>query len=228
MRCIYTPRAIAVAVLTAASAASALAQVTVPANAGMNLPMGSALGMACTGLDVSGSMSLEASQIQSAAGVQIEPGGALAAGAGTITVSGDWINGGTFDAGTGTVVFADGCAAGPIALAGNTVFNNLTLTSLSGRTFILPQGSHITVNGMLTLQGAPGLPIQLASSGGGAVVTLGPGAQVVRSNANVNANVQIGAAAIAVPTLTGWGRIAAAVLVALAAAVALRRRRVPA
>ncbi len=213
------------AVLAAMPAAMAFAQVTVPPDAGLHFPTGSVMGMACTGLEVSGAVSLEASQVQRAAGVQIEPGGTLAAGAGTVTVSGDWVNNGTFAAGTGTVIFDDACASGPIALAGTTVFNNLTLSSLNGRSFVLPQGSHITVNGTLTLQGTPAMPIQLASSGGGtAVLNLGPGAQVVRSNANVNANVQIGAAAVAVPTLSEAGRALAAALLALAAAATFRRR----
>ncbi len=205
--------------------AMAFAQVTIPSDAGLHFPTGSALGMACTGLDVSGTISLETSQVQRVAGIQIEPSGTLDAGDGTVTVSGDWVNSGTFAAGTGSVIFNDACAVGPIVLTGVTVFNNLTLSSLSGRTFVLPEGSHITVTGRLTLQGTPAMPIQLASSGGGtAVVNLGPGAQVVRSNVQVGTNVQIGAVAVAVPTLSEVGRAAAAALLALVAAAHFRRR----
>ncbi|MFN4117741.1 IPTL-CTERM sorting domain-containing protein [Acidovorax sp.] len=223
----YIAKTLAVAVFTPGVA---FAQVTVPPNAGMNLPTGSTLGLACTSLGVSGTVNLGASQIERAAGVQINAGGALGAGTGTLSVSGDWVNNGSFDPGTGTVAFDDACAGGPIAFLGATVFNNLTLSSLSGRTFVLPQGSNITVNGTLTLQGTPAMPIQLASSGGStAVVNLGPGALVMRNNAQVAANVQIGAlahaGAVGIPTLSEWGRIGAAALLSLAAAIILKRRR---
>ena len=196
------------------------------------MPPGSALNLACTAIDVAGSLDLGTSQVNDSGGVHIQPGGGVNGGASTIHVSGDWTNAGTFTAGSSAVIFDDSCATGPITLTGQTTFNHLTLSSNSGRTFVLPQGSNITVNGTLTLQGAPGQPITLASSGGGtAVVNLGPGAQVVQSNATVGGNVQIGpvppapSTPASIPTLSEWGRLAAAALVALAAARVLRRRQ---
>lgn len=226
----HTARAAAVAALMASTGPATWAQVTVPPNASITAPPGSALNLACTPLQVSGSVDLGASQVNDSSGVHIQPGGGLNAGASTIHVSGDWVNAGTFVAGSGSVIFDDSCATGPITLSGQTVFNNLTLRSNSGRTFVLPQGSNITVNGTLTLQGAPGNPITLQSSGGGtAVVNLGPGAQVVQSNATVGGNVQIGPVPPAppstparIPTLSQWGL---ALLSLLAAALGLRSAR---
>lgn len=186
---------------------TALAQVTVPPGGNLIVPAGGALGLGCTALNVSGGFALNSGQVNGAAGVGIGASGTLNAGSGTLRVSGNWSNSGSFVPGTSTVVFNDGCASGPITISGNTTFHNLTLTSTNGRTFVLPEGSHLTVNGVLTLQGAPGNPIQLVSSGAGtAVVSLGPGATVVRDNATVNGNVQIGAvsATANVPTLSEW------------------------
>jgi hypothetical protein len=208
------------------SITSANAQVTVPTGGSLTVPAGGTLGLGCTGLNVAGSFALNSGQVSGASGVAINAGGTLNGGSGTLNVSGNWSNVGTFVPGTGSVIFNDGCASGPITISGTTVFNNLTLTSTNGRTFVLPEGSNITVNGILTLQGTPGTPIQLVSSGSGtAVVNLGPSATVVRNNATVNGNVQIGAAAAAtsIPTLSQWAMILLAGAMGLSA-LAHRRR----
>jgi len=123
--------------------------------------------------------------------------------------------------GVRTVVLRDGCDPGnSTQISGNFVFQNLTLTSTTGRTFVIPAGVNITVLGTLTLQGAPGQNIQLVSSGGGtAVINLGPGATVNRDNATVNGGVQIGAAPSAtnIPTMSEYGLMLMAMLMGLAA-----------
>jgi hypothetical protein len=145
--------------------------------------------------------------------VNINTGGVLNGSSGTLSVSGNWSNSGTFNAGTGSVVFTDGCAAGARTFTGNTVFNNLTLTSTTGRNFIIPSGTNITVNGTLTLQGTPGQPISLTSSAGQlAVINLGPSAQVIRNDVALG-NVQIGAVT-GVPTLSEYGLMLLAMLMA--------------
>jgi hypothetical protein len=206
---------------------AALAQLIIPENASQNLADGS-MNLGCSALDVAGTLNMDTGTISEISEVNIAPTGIINGDQGTLNVSGDWNNLGTFNAGTGTVVFTDGCALGNIELTGTTVFNNLTLTSTTGRTFIIPAGENITVNGVLTLLGTDDEPITLISSSGEtAVIALGPSAQVIQNFANVDANVQIGAAqngatTQAIPTMNAYGLI---LLSLLLAGIALRGRR---
>ncbi|MBR0567487.1 IPTL-CTERM sorting domain-containing protein [Azoarcus sp. L1K30] len=204
----------------------AFAQVTVPVGGSVSVPPGGSMNLACTDLLVQGAMNVNSGSVTQGLTVGIDATGVLNGGSGSITLSGDWNNLGTFVPGSGTVVLTDGCASGSSALTGSTVFNNLTLSSTSGHTYVIPSGSSITVNGTLTLQGTVGQPISVVSSSGSpATILLGPGATVVRSNANVSGNVFIGAPAstTAIPTLNAW---ALAILAMLMAVVPLIRRRV--
>jgi len=192
------------------------AQVTVPPGGSIVVPTGGAMNLGCNALIVQGTFDVGTGQVSNTGNVNIDTAGTLNGGAGTLGVSGNWSNGGTFNAGTGTVLFSDGCAAGPLSLTGTTVFNNLTLSSASGRNFVIPAGSNITVNGTLTLQGAPGQPISLTSSSGQtAIINLGPMAQVIRNDISLN-NVQIGAipAIPTIPTLSEYGLMLLAMLMA--------------
>jgi len=182
-------------------AETATAQLTMPP--GGSLSIAGTLNLGCTDLNVQGSVLAGAGRIDQAATIDIASGGVLDGGASTMSLGGNWNNAGTFVPGTGTVALTDACGAAPGQLIGDTVFNNLTLNSANGRTFVVPAGHRITVTGTLTLQGLPGLPIQLASSSGlTAYVTLGAGAQLVSSNATVPPSVQIVMAA-GTPTITG-------------------------
>lgn len=211
-----------IASVCAFAAGQTHAQVTVPLGGTIEVPSGGAMNLGCNALIVQGNFNVNAGQVTSAGGVNIGTSGTVDAGAGSIFVSGNWSNSGTFLPGTGGVTFTDGCATGNIVIAGQTTFNNLSLASTSGRTFVIPSGSNITVNGVLNLQGASGQPISLISSSGQtAVISLGPQATVVRSNVNVNNNVQIGstapAAAQSIPTLSEYGLITLALLMVLVA-----------
>ena len=205
----------------------AFAQLVVPTGATINVPPGGTLSLGCGALNVQGAFNVSSGQVSNAGSVSIGGTGTVNGGSGTINLSGNWSNSGSFVPGTGSVVITDGCAAGQIEITGTTVFNNLTLTSTNGRTFVLPPGANITVNGTLTLQGTAGQPIQLISaSGQTAVVNLGPQAQVVRNFATVPGTVQIGAAVAAspqaIPTLSEYGMM---ILSLLLAATALGRGR---
>lgn len=194
------------------------AQITVPSSSNLTVPAGGTIGLGCAALNVMGGFILNSGQVNKAGAVGIGAGGTLDAGSGTLVISGDWSNNGSFIPGSSLVIFNDDCAFGPISFSGNSVFYNLTLISTSGRTFVLPEGSHVTVNGTLTLQGTTGNNIQLVSSGpGAAVVSLGPNANVISNYATVNGNVQIGlkSSTASVPTMNEWG------LMMLAAATVL-------
>ena len=193
------------------------AGLEVPASSVVDLENGG-LDLACGTLNVVGQFKVQSGQLTTVGGVSLN-GGTLDGGSGLITNGGDWANNGTFIAGTGTVALDGACAAPvtPVRVTGDSVFHDLTLRSTTGGTFVVPSGEHITVLGTLTLQGQPGLPLHLvASSGQTAVITLGPGAQVLRSNADVADNVRIGAAAstgvASVPTMNPAGMIILALL----------------
>lgn len=205
---------------------SAHAQVTVPLGGNISVPPGGNMNIGCNGLIVQGTFNVGSGMAENTGNISINPAGTLNGGAGTLSVNGNWTNAGTFNAGTGTVVFTDGCAAGPRVLTGTTVFNNLSFISTSGRNFVVPAGANITVNGTLTLQGTPSQPINLTSSSGQtAVITLGASARVVRDNAT-SLNVEF-VRIPGIPTLSQYGLMLLALLMA-AGAVWHQRRDKPA
>jgi hypothetical protein len=191
----------------------ASAQITVPLGGSLSIPDGGALNLGCTDLIVQGSASVGSGQISRVATINIAAYGVLNGGQGTINVGSGWNNAGTFVPGSGTVVLSDDCSAAPVLLTGATTFYNLTLTSTSGGTFVLPAGNSITVNGTLTLHGLPGFPIQLVSypAGQPTSILLGPDATVASSNASVSPLVHIGEP-VSVPTLNAYGLFILALL----------------
>lgn len=200
-------------ILAITMSTATVAQVHVPLGGTMSVPAGGVMSLGCTALAVQGTFSVGSGQVSNTGDVGIGAGGTINGGQGLLSVSGNWNNSGTFNAGTGTVVFTDGCAAGALMFTGTTVFNNLILTSSNGRTFVIPAGSNITVLGTLTLQGAIGQSINLISSSGQtAIIKLGPQSHVVSSYFEVN-NVQIGATPQSIPTLSEYGLMILALLI---------------
>lgn len=207
---------VAVILATAASRVT-FAQVNDPLGGFVSVTASSSMSLACTALTVQGTFNVGPGLVFNTGDVGIGVGGIINGGQGLLSMSGNWSNTGTFNAGTGTVVFTDGCAAGPLTLTGTTVFNNLTLTSANGRTFVMPAGSNITVLGTLTLQGANGQAIHLISSSGQtAIINLGPNSNVVSSYFDTN-DVQIGATPQSIPTLSEYGLMLLALLMAMTA-----------
>ncbi|NQT32969.1 MAG: hypothetical protein HQ594_04780, partial [Candidatus Omnitrophica bacterium] len=96
--------------------------------------------------------------------------GTLACGANNINAAGNWTNNGTFNAGTGEVIF-DG--AGTSVLTGDTTFNDLTRNAAGGQLTVW-EGSTQTVTGTLTLQGQVGNELKLRSSNDGAQWMIDP------------------------------------------------------
>lgn len=184
--------------------------------------------MGCLSVEVEGSLNIIAGQFSTTSNLNVAGTGTFNGGSGVLAVGGDLSSTGTFNAGNGTVALTDGCTGNTSQLSGTMVFQNLTLSSATGRTFVIPAGTNITVLGTLTLQGAPGQNIQLVSSGGGtAVINLAPGATVNQSFASVAGNVQIGGAAVAtsIPTLSEYGLMLLALLMGMAAFWRHRRSR---
>lgn len=201
-------RLVALAMLGLGIAGQAYAQFTIPAGATFDVPAGGTFDAGCTPIQLEGSLNVNSGQLATNSNLNIAGTGVLNGLTGSIAVGGNLSSSGTFNAGTSTVTLTDGCVGNVTQLSGNLVFQNLVLSSSTGRSFVIPTGTQITVLGTLTLQGTPGQSIQLVSSGGGtAVINLGPATTVNRTFTTVAGNVQIGAtpSAHAIPTLSTYG-----------------------
>lgn len=218
----------AMATLLLGLASPGWAQFAVPLGATVDMPAGTLVDVGCTPVQVDGNLNLRTTQMSTASNFDIGGTGIVNGTAGTLTVGGNLTSGGTFNAGTTSVVLTDGCTGGNTTqLAGTMVFQDLTLRSTTGRAFVMPAGSQITVLGTLTLQGTPAQPIQLLSSGAGtAAITLGPAAVLSQDMAIVAGNVQIGAlpAGAAVRAVPATGTHSALLLSLLLAAVPAQGR----
>ncbi len=148
-------------------AATAQASITVPAGGSIALA-GGALDLGCTDITVAGNLHDGSAAISNVRNVTILPGaapdGTLDGGSGSITLAGNWTNSGTFIPGTSSVLFVDniGCATAS-TIGGSTTFNNLSLFSGVGKAYTLPPGTTQTIIHALTIQGAPGNPLQITS-----------------------------------------------------------------
>jgi len=218
-------QAAAAALLCLGLAAPAWAQYVIGAGGSMDMSGGGSMDMGCLAVQVEGALLIGDGQFATSSNLNVAGGGEFNGGSGVLAVGGDLSSSGTFNAGTGSVVLTDGCTGNTSQLSGTMVFQNLTLSSTSGRTFVIPAGTNITVLGTLTLQGAPGQNIQLISSGGGtAVINLGPSASVNQNFATVTGTVVIGgaAAAASIPTLGETSLMLLALLMGIAAFVQRR------
>ncbi len=199
--------------------APAAAQISFPPGSSLDVPAGGDVDNSCLDVDMQGTLNFSGGTLF-AESVNFGSSAAVTGSNGVLAVGGNLSAASPINTGNNDVVLGDGCIGNTSQISGNFVFQNLTLTSTTGRTFVIPAGANITVLGTLTLQGAPGQNIQIVSSGGGtAVINLGPGATVTRNNATVNGGVQIGGAAAAtnIPTLSEYGLMLMALLMAMAA-----------
>lgn len=223
-------RFLAAASIALGLASAAHAQMEIPAGSEGSLGGGSQ-DLGCEAVTIAGSYALDGGTLQNAGAFLIETGGVLDA-QGSIQLGSDFRNQGSLNAATSTLVFDGSCAApgASLTVSGVTTVANLTFSSSSGQSFVLPNGANIVVTGNLVLQGQPGQPLQITTaSGQPATFTLGPGAQVTQQNVNL-VNVYIGpppsAAPVAVP-VSGLGWTASlALLLSLLSWGALRSARI--
>lgn len=197
----------------------AVAQWSYPPGSSLDVPAGGQVDLGCSALDMQGTLNLTGGTLNVDTSATFGSTATVTGNGGLISVGGDLISNGNLDTGTNSVLLRDGCDPGNTSqITGNIVVQNLTLTSTTGRTFVLPAGANITVLGTLTVQGTPGQNVQLVSASGTAVINLGPTATVVRNNASVPPTVQIGAAALsvaAIPTVSEYGLMLLSLLMAL-------------
>ncbi|WCM89669.1 IPTL-CTERM sorting domain-containing protein [Acidovorax sp. NCPPB 3576] len=198
----------------------AAAQWVFPPGSSLDVPAGGQTDLGCSALDMQGTLNLNGGTVTVDTDATFGSGSNVTGSNGVISVGGNLISTGNVSTGSNTVVLRDGCDPGNTSqISGNFVFQNLTISSTTGRTFVLPAGTNITVLGTLTVQGAPGQNVQLVSSSGTtAVVNLGPNATVVRNFASVTGTVQIGAVTTvaAIPTLSEYGLILLSLLIGMA------------
>jgi hypothetical protein len=92
------------------------------------------------------------------------PSGALEGGSGSLELAGDWTLTGTFNPGTGQTRFVDGCEIGSSTISGSNTFNDLSLTTTTGKQVFFGQEQTTTVNGALALAGASRNLLQIRST----------------------------------------------------------------
>ena len=146
------------------ASAAAHAQYVVPAGASIGLG-GGAMDLGCTDVIVDGSLDLQGGTLTNVRHVQIGAAGSLALGSGSVSLAGNWTNGGSFAAGTGSVSIVDNaaCSASSV-VSGNSSFYALAITSTTGKLVQFAAGSVQTVQSALTLTGAPGTPLRIEST----------------------------------------------------------------
>ena len=151
------------------------ADITVPANAAVSLNGGN-VDLACSDVIVAGALSLDGGSLANVRNVTILAGGSIVAGAGSITLSGNWSNAGGFSAGTGAVNFVDAPTCVPTStggtISGNTTFATLSLVSTLGKRYQFAAGSAQRVMQQLTITGLAGQPILIESSAVGQSATI--------------------------------------------------------
>ena len=142
--------------------ASAFAQTTIPSGASVQLNGGS-LSLAGTSLLDAGVFGIGSGAMINILDASIAPGASLVVGTGAMTLSRDWSNLGTFTAGSGAINFIDGGVA-TSNISGNSIFNNASFISSTGKTYSFATGSTQTVGGALIILGASTLGIQFKSA----------------------------------------------------------------
>lgn len=151
------------------------ADLVVPAGGNLSLNGGTS-NLSCTDVVVAGTLNIDSGSLTGVRNVSIQAGGSITVTSGTLSLSGDWSNAGSFTGGTGLVSFVDlaGCATGGGTIGGNTTFSNLSFVSGLGKTYQIASGSTQTVAQFLTVQGSSGLPLVLrgATPGSPAFIAL--------------------------------------------------------
>jgi len=167
----HTLLACALALGVLGAARPAHADLVVPAGATLSLGGGS-VDLGCTDLIVAGTLRVTSGSVANIRHVTIQAGGTIDGGSGTLTLGGDWTNGGTFLAGTSAVRFRDVCSLTFGAITGSTTFSTASFVSAAGRNFVFAVGTTQTINGTLEIGGTAGSPVQFRSSAAGQVANI--------------------------------------------------------
>jgi hypothetical protein len=150
--------------------------ISVSSGALMSLGTG-LLDAGCGDLNVAGTFSVGSGSAYSLRNVTINPG-IINGGSGSINLSGDWNNQGTFNRQAGRVEIQDGCSTSVSKITGDTTFNQFRVATSSGKQLQPAAGSTQIFTGALDLSGPPSdrLLIRTSSPGATAEFILNPGA----------------------------------------------------
>ena len=167
--CVSSLRCTAAGLGLLLATAAAHADYVVPPGAAFGLGGGS-MDLGCTDVIIDGAFDLEGGTLTNVRHVQIGAAGSLTLGSGAVSLAGNWNNGGTLNAGTGSVSLIDNaaCAAGSV-VSGNSSFYALSITSTTGKLVQFAAGSTQTVQSALTLTGAAGSPLRIESTTPGSI-----------------------------------------------------------
>jgi hypothetical protein len=185
------------------------ANVTIGAGSAVNLGSGS-LALGCADLDVSGTLTAGTVGFTGARDVAINPSGVVNGNSATLSLSGDWDNAGTFNAGSSTVAMVDGCALASSAVTGNTSFANLSISTTSAKQVSFATGSTQSMSGLL-LHGVAGnrLVIRSSLNGSPAFFNLNGTSSVdhidvADIDAQTGGDIPIGHNSVKGPNTLGW------------------------
>lgn len=143
---------------------AAHADISVPAGGSLALGGGST-DLGCSDVSVAGTLLLQNGSLNNVRHLTIAAGGSVVAGSGVITLSGNWSNAGSFNAGTGAVNFVDApaCATGS-TISGSTTFATFSVVSSSGKLYRFAAGSTQNILTFFTASGTAALPLRIEST----------------------------------------------------------------
>lgn len=156
-------------VLCGLAAPAQAGELVVGANSSIELSS-SQLVLDCSDLTVEGSFDGGSRGMLKGGDLKILPGGTVDPGDFVFEVNGDWTNGGSFNAGAGSVLMKNECGASLAVVTGDTTFNNLEISTTTTRDIQFEPDMTVTVlNDFLALGTAAGALLQFNSSlaGGG-------------------------------------------------------------
>ncbi len=212
-----------VAVFTPAASG---AEVSIGAGATFDVGSGT-IDLGCTDLDVAGNFDAGTGTTAGIRDVSIAPTGLLDGAQGSLTLAGGWDNTGTFDAGTGSVFFLEGCGLSSASVFGSTTFATVSFVTGFGKTISFESGSTQTITGALTLLGAPGSKLVLRSTAPGLAASIDLSGTQVISDVDVEDVHGTGLALLVDPdsmlgqNTLGWAFLGAVPSLGLAGATAL-------
>jgi len=161
--------------------------LTVGAASTFDLGTGS-LALGCADLAVTGTLTAGTVGFSAARDVAINPGGTVNGNSALLSLSGNWDNAGSFNAGTSTVQMLDGCALFSGVVVGNTSFANLSINTTTAKLVSFTAGSTQTVTGLLSLLGSVGNLLQIRSTVNGSAAFMNATGTSSASYVNVQDN----------------------------------------